>query len=255
MTKGGNSLGRKRVIPALLAAAGLVLTAPATTLAFATSQKAEARAHDFGFMPFTPAKVDPRLARKVAAIMGTDGLRFTPAASGPERKDRTVTVAVRVDEATARALSIRTAMEQPAGTDKGRLAALQLAPTRYNLGISRGYQSFAQPAVKPVAVSVGLREMQMPDLGDYHIEAATPGKPSRFQPRIALERDESTGRAPRTFQGLSDQSVDVGGSYRLGRNLNVTAGVRLLQDRSRLAPMTNGEEDSQAVYVGTQIRF
>ena len=39
------------------------------------------------------------------------------------------------------------------------------------------------------------------------------------------------------------------------RNLNVTAGVRLSQERGRLTPLTNGVEDDQSVYVGTQLRF
>jgi hypothetical protein len=37
--------------------------------------------------------------------------------------------------------------------------------------------------------------------------------------------------------------------------MDVTAGVRLRDERDRLAPLTNKQNDSQAVYVGTQIRF
>jgi hypothetical protein len=47
----------------------------------------------------------------------------------------------------------------------------------------------------------------------------------------------------------------VGGAYRVVGNLNVTAGVRLSQESDRLTPLTDGVEDSQAVYVGTQLRF
>ncbi len=57
---------------------------------------------------------------------------------------------------------------------------------------------------------------------------------------------------------MSAQTVDVGGSFRLSPNLDVTAGVRLSQERDRLDrldPLTNSVKDSQAVYVGTQIRF
>ena len=39
------------------------------------------------------------------------------------------------------------------------------------------------------------------------------------------------------------------------RNLAVTAGVRVSQDRNRIAPLTDGVEDDKAVYVGTQFRF
>ena len=58
---------------------------------------------------------------------------------------------------------------------------------------------------------------------------------------------------------LNDTGYQVGGeldaSYRLSRNLDVTAGVRYSQDRERLMPLTDGKQDSQAVYVGTQFRF
>ena len=42
--------------------------------------------------------------------------------------------------------------------------------------------------------------------------------------------------APRTFAGDAEDRVDVGGSYRLTRNLDVTAGVRYSQERDRSGP-------------------
>jgi len=47
----------------------------------------------------------------------------------------------------------------------------------------------------------------------------------------------------------------LGGSYSVTRNLDVTAGVRLKNERDRMAPLTDSRQDSQAVYVGTQFRF
>ena len=85
-------------------------------------------------------------------------------------------------------------------------------------------------------------------------DPASGGDPSRFAPRVVLDEREKTGRAPRTFE-QSDQSVDLGGSYRVTRNLNVTAGVRYSPERDRLLPLTDGKQDNQAVYVGTQFRF
>jgi opacity protein-like surface antigen len=71
-----------------------------------------------------------------------------------------------------------------------------------------------------------------------------------------VDEKQAAGRAPRTFAGEGEDQVDVGGSYRLTRNLNVTAGVRYSQqDRERLHPLTDGKQDNQAVYVGTQFRF
>ena len=50
------------------------------------------------------------------------------------------------------------------------------------------------------------------------------------------------------------QEVELGGSYRVSKNLDVTAGVRYSSD-DRLGPLTNEQRDNQAVYVGTQFRF
>ena len=61
---------------------------------------------------FTPATVDPELARRVAERYAArrEALPFTPAA-GKAVADRTVTVAVRLDDDSARAISIRSAID------------------------------------------------------------------------------------------------------------------------------------------------
>ena len=80
--------------------------------------------------------------------------------------------------------------------------------------------------------------------------------PADFSSRVAVETvSDIPGRADRPLDVLGDQSVDVSGSYRVMKNLDVTAGVRVTQDRDRLAPLTDTEQDTQAVYVGTQFRF
>ena len=248
-----NSKGTKRAIPAGLAAAGLAFAVPGTVLAIDNAGAAVAAPASLGALPFTPARVDADLARKVAEIMGEDGLRFTPATKALRGEERTVTVAVRVDGATARAISVRNTIAS-ASAEPARTSALEIAPTSYNLGVARGYQSFAQP-LKQVEVSAGLRDISMPDLAEFRPEEKREGKPSRFQSRISLANEAAPGRAPRTFESAGEQSVDLQGSFRLRRNFDVTAGVRVSQDRNRLAPLTDGVEDDQAVYVGTQIRF
>jgi predicted porin len=50
-------------------------------------------------------------------------------------------------------------------------------------------------------------------------------------------------------------SVDLSGRYKLSKNFDVTAGVRLKQENDRLQPLTNAQQDSQAVYVGTRVKF
>lgn len=245
-----------RAISALLAAAGLVLSAPVAGVAAAASLIPATTGFSDGYVPFTPARIDPALARRVAATLGLDGLRFTPAPRSP-RGERLVTMAVRVDRATARAIAVRrTLADASVGTRGGALAAMPLIePTRYNLGSARGFQRFGAPAGKALALPEGIRDIAMADLGSYRTDPAKPGKPSRFQPRVAFEDKTDTGRSERTLEGAGQQSVEVGGAYRVMKNLDVTAGVRVSQDRNRIAPLTDGVEDDKAVYVGTQFRF
>ena len=174
--------------------------------------------------------------------------RFTPAGNA-NRPDRSVTVAVRVDPQIGQAILVRAALPAIAASVPG-IAPVQISPTAFNLGVSRGYRSFAQGIV-PAGEG---RKSETPELA--HIGLAPVGKddPSRFSPRIVLDDKLDPGRAPRTFSDNEDL-VDLGGSYRLGRNIDVTAGVRYSQERDRLRPVTDGKKDSQAVYVGTQFRF
>lgn len=256
MKRSGGSTGGLRVVPALLAAAGM-LAAPVAGTAAVGSLIPAVTTLDGGYVPFTPASIDPSLARKVAATLGLEGLRFTPAPRQP-RSERLVTMAVRVDRATARAITVRRTLAE-AGAGKGDALGVAplLAPTRYNLGSARGFQTFAAPtAAKALAMPMGIRDIAMADIATYRLaDSAAPGKPSRLQPRIAFEENAEPGRAPRTFQGASEPTVDVGGSYRVLKNLNVTAGVRVSQERNRLAPLTDGVADDKAVYVGTQFKF
>ncbi|TNE30900.1 MAG: hypothetical protein EP350_07960 [Alphaproteobacteria bacterium] len=226
----------------------MALGVPSAGLALGALTNSNAVSQSAGQEIFTPATVDPQLARRVASLIGNDGLRFTPAGTASKR-DRTVTVAVRVDGDVARAISLRSAIDSVPGAGKGIAA---IAPTRFDLGVARGYQSFTRPAALPASV----RKLDLPDLARFEPAGPTaPEKPSRFQPRIALEGKGNVGRSEGTLEALGSQIVDVGGAYRLSRNLNVTAGVRLSQERDRIAPLTDSSQDSQAVYVGTQFRF
>ena len=232
----------------LTAAAGLAFGIPSAGLAVVAFSDDSAASNPDDFDIFTPASVDPQLARRVAETAGNEGLRFTPAGSA-KKSDRTVTVAVRVEGDVARAISMRSAIDAVPGAGNGIAA---IAPTRYNLGVARGYKSFARPAALPDTV----RKIDLPDLSKFEPAGPTaPDKPSRFQPRIALEDKGNAGRSAGTLEGLGTSTVDLGGAYRVSRNLNVTAGVRLSQERDRLAPLTDSAQDSQAVYVGTQFRF
>jgi len=132
-------------------------------------------------------------------------------------------------------------------------AAVRIAPTVYNLGAARGYQSFAMGnAVLPREIE----RLDVPDLRSFTPAGSTTAiNPGRLAPRIQIDEKERTGRAPRTLETQGDYQLDLGGSYRLTRNFNVTAGIRYSSERDRLRPLTDGKQDNQAVYVGTQFRF
>lgn len=249
MSNWRNRQGKGGSTSALFAMAALGLALPSAGLAVASIDVATPANSAPSFIQFTPASVDARLAQRVAAVAQAKGVRFTPADLSP-RSNRSVTVAVRIDDETARAISVRSALKG-AALEPGK-GVLKLAPSRYSLGVSRGYQSFA----KPITLPDNVNRMAMPDLANFKpSEGVAASKPGRFQPRLSLEEKGTVGRAPNTLEGLGEQSVDLGGSYRILRNLDVTAGVRLSQERDRIAPLTDSVQDSQAVYVGTQFRF
>ncbi|MXO96778.1 hypothetical protein GRI34_10165 [Erythrobacter aquimaris] len=247
-----NSKGKDRFAPVVLAAAVCALALPGAGLAVVSSAP-EAAPETMEFLPFTPAGVDPELAARVAAVIGEDALRFTPATKPRLASQRTVNFAVRVDKDIAASISGRAPGDKLASANPIE-SVLPVTPTRYNLGVARGYQSFAQPTRSAAAVPSGIRDIAMPDLSSYR-ENTDRDEPSRFQSRIELGQNDRAGSSPLTIEGSGSQQLDLGGSYSLSRNLDVTAGVRLKQERDRLAPLTNGVEDDQAVYVGTQIRF
>ncbi len=246
---------RNRSRLAATLAAGALVLAGLPTAVFAVGADDETTFGTLGsFAALTPASVDPRLARFGAARNNDDArlMRFTPAGVA-DRGSRSVTVAVRIDEEAARAISVRSAiaaaMEQVAGE-----GGVRITPTRYSLGLSRGYQSFAKP--EPVRLSRSLSDAAIPDLADFEPSPGASEGESRFAPRVELEQEAKTGSTPRTIDSRSDQTVGLGGSYRLTRNLDVSAGVRYSQERDRLAPLADStKQDSQAVYVGTQFRF
>ncbi len=244
---------RSAATPLLLAGAVSLLALPSAVLAFSTQFDAGSGviALPVPDETFHPATVDARLSRSIAVRTLSQGktFRFTPAGNGA-RVDRSVTVAVRLDAASARALRVTPQLVVTELPSTG--SALRIAPSAYSLGSSRGYRSFASGAT--VAPTIAARS-DIPDLASFRPSPGARDAPSRFSPQIELDHKAPTGRSPRTFEGDGEQRVDVGGSYRLSRNLNVTAGVRVQTERDRLVPLTDGRQDSQAVYVGTQFRF
>jgi hypothetical protein len=248
-TPGKPATRRNGLSPALLLSGAVILLAlPSAVLAFTSSFESMpgALVSRASIGPLIPATVDPRLARTISlsSLGRSQMFRFTPAGTAT-RPDRSVTVAVRVDPEAARAISARQGLVETAAASSP--GSLRIAPTGYSLGVSRGFQSFTA-AGEP-------RRGELPDLSAFRLRAGAADEPSRLNARIALDQREKTGQAPRTLEANGEQTVDVGGSFSLTRNIDVTAGVRYSQERDRLLPLSDGQKDSQAVYVGTQFRF
>lgn len=249
-----NSSWLEGSLPGVIAFGAMaVAVVPTAGLALAGGDGAFASLADNGeFSDITPASIDPRMAAFVAERSSANARlqRFTPAGVA-EHPNRAVTVAVRVGGDEARALSVRSAIASANGR-AGAVNSVGIAPMRYNLGLSLGYQSFA----KTPALSRSLSDASIPDLSEFRPSPGAKETPSRFAARIALAEETKAGVAPRSMGAEGDQSVDVAGSYSLTRNLDVTAGLRYSQERDRIAPLSEpATQDSQAVYIGTQFRF
>jgi hypothetical protein len=236
-TKGGITAG------ALLGGAVTLLALPSAVLAFSTGIEPVAPSSSSG--DASPA-LDLARPTPLRSLAKGQLYLFTPAKT-PNRPDRSVTVAVRVDPWTAKGITVFGRRDNAADII---INPVRIAPGAFNLGVQRGYHNFA------LAPAGEARKGEMPDMTGFSLMPKAKGGDSRFSPRIVLDEKQAAGRAPRTFAGDRDDLVDVGGAYRVTRNLDVTAGVRYSQEGDRLQPLTtDGRQDNQAVYVGTQFRF
>lgn len=194
-----------------------------------------------GIGSFTPASADPKLAAALAKSgLGASGFRFTPSES-TRKTSRDITVAVRARSNNAARTVDRIATT---GTE-----SVSLAPIAYNLGVSVGWKRFAisgDVARIDMAGAPGSRELL--DLGVSYTG-------TRASARVKAGTERPTGDVPALVQVDPSYSIDVGSSYSLTRNLDVTAGVRYKSERERLPRFVDDSRDSQAVYVGTAFRF
>lgn len=247
MRKNGNLLGW---LAAGLAASGLAMT-PALARVLSEQSNAVSLRSLNAINSFTTSGADPDLAAsfKQSALRSKTQFKFTPA-GGTTSGDRALTVVVRQD-ASSKAISIRENIAA-AAPGQGVMTPAKITQTSFSLGTAKGLKSFAIPVKKLGNNLPDLSEIGAGiDAGDTEA-----GKKSRFNPRVSLDAKTPLGAAPGALRASEkDYSLDLGGSYSVTRNLDVTAGVRLKNERDRMAPLTDSRQDSQAVYVGTQFRF
>lgn len=243
----------------IASAALLAIAVPSTGFAFGLASPDTTTEARENFLAFTPADADPRMARLIAERSGdAQMMRFTPAGLAASPTARSITVAVRIDPETADALAV-SGIGSPRSNENR--TPLRVTPTRYNLGLARGYSSFAQspvataPTPAATTVSRSLSGSDIPDLAEFAPSESVRNEPSRFAARIALDEDDRADNPAVSAERLTDQMLDVGGSFSLTRNLDITAGVRYEQDRDLIPVPDINQQDSQAVYVGTQFRF
>ncbi len=206
------------------------------------AQKAAARRAGAAQIFFTPASADPKLAALIARSgLGSAAFRFTPADSRGDR--RPVDIAVTARSAKAGVVTLR----------GGDLTAspVGVAPIKYNLSTTTAAKRLTIPG-DSAKIDLGTSPSGRKTL-DIGMSLSGRRANSKLKPTI----DRMTSADARLTGAIPNESIDVGGSYSLSRNIDVTAGVRYkAQDRDRLAPMPdNNRRDSQAVYVGTAFRF
>ena len=232
---------KETILLAVLAAGGLVL--PPAVAATSTGKK-QPSAISLSFDPissFTPANADPKLA----AALGSHGLaltdfKFTPAPA--KGRPSQVRVAIRARTSTV-PTPFTAALPSP--------TEVALTPTSYNLGVAVGWRRFAVAGdvtkVKDADSAIGGRESAVVGVS-YSIS-------NRLSTRVAVGAERSAGNPLPALRKGSNYSLDVGGSYSLSKRIALTGGVRYNVERDRASALQDDRRDSQAVYVGTALKF
>lgn len=232
-------IARRKEIRVLAAfAVGCLLLSPA----FASTAKKRPPAVSVSFDPissFTPANADPRLAAALAGRgLSLSDMKFTPAPA----KGRPSQLRVAIRARSAAPSVVTAALAAP--------TVAALTPSSYNLGVAVGWRRFAVAGdvakVTDSNSALGGRESAVLGLS-YSLK--------RFTGRVAIGADRADGRALPALRKGDNYSLDVGGAYSLSKGVALTGGVRYQVERDRLSALRDERRDSQAVYVGTAVKF
>jgi hypothetical protein len=222
-------------------AASILVVVPAVAAKPAPTPKVKIdrkKAKGIGF--FAPVAADPRQAAlfdRVGGGFAEPSYRFTP--SGNSSK-RAVTVAIR-------ARSNRPSTHSALVTNSSALSA-GLAPSAYSLGASLGWKRFAISGdFAHIDGGVVPDSRNVADIGLSY-------SGSKWSTRLLFGAERATSKA---IIGGPDEavSVDLGGSYSLTRNLQLSGGVRYKTQRDRFDLTSDDRRDSQAIYIGTAFKF
>lgn len=224
-------------------AATLLLASPAVSAKPVPTPKVKIdrkKAKGIGF--FTPVAADPRqsaLFDRVGGSFAEPSFRFTP--SGGDSK-RAVTVAIR-----ARTNRPNTAPGTMITANPSAIYA-GLAPSAYSLGASLGWKHFALSGDFSRIDGGAVPDTR--ELADIGVSYSG----SKWSTRLLFGAERATGKT--NIAGPDEAlSVDLGGSYSLTRNLELSGGLRYKSQRERIDQQSDQRRDSQAIYVGTAFRF
>lgn len=227
---------------AALVAGGVVLT-PAFA-ATATKKRPAAVSLSFDTISsFTPANADPKLAAALGGrVLPLTDFKFTPAPAKGRASQVRVAIRARSNAPSA------TRLADAYGAMPSAVTAL--TPTSYNLGVAVGWRRFAVAGdvarVKDANSALGGRETAIVGVS-YSLK--------KFTGRVAVGADRTDGHPLPALRKGDQYSLDVGGSYSLSRRVALTGGVRYNVEKDRLSALTDERRDSQAIYVGTAVKF
>ena len=195
---------------------------------------------------FTPARGDARLAARLSRG-DKDERKFSFTPAGTDREGSDFRVAARAD---SNGMSRRAAASVETRDVTGTPATFRLTPNSYNLGVAVGWKRFA------VSGDVSQQRSAVPALADSdRAEVGVSYDRNSFGTRVAVSGERNASPAP-VLLPRETYSLDVGGKINISKHIAVTGGVRYRIDQERVDPaLEDSRRDSQAVYVGTKLRF